>query len=355
MAKYWVKENEQVQGPYELMALKFLPNFKEETFVSIDDPLMEEIWQKAVEINEISNFLHPVSIPVKNIPILELRNIKNDPFLQTEKTQSNVPPHQPVSIQNFEMESSPSVPDIQSFPKSESDISEVLNSFPNALQSQPDIQESIQLKQRQTSNDFLPPPPSAQEEIQKSSAQSESIEIYIPTPRLNLNSKKSLVLISFLFLSILGGVGFYLYQLKMFSKKAVAEKEQVLLSEPKKKKPIFSSTKKQGSKAKKTAKEISAPVIQKVVSATFIKTVEDEKLKTQKFLLPGVPSPNVREIKKSDPSNSSEKTEVEPLASETEKDLAGEIDKNKKIEKQKKTEKKELDDLDWMNQTGWGK
>lgn len=157
MGSYWIKIEESVEGPYETHTLKFIEGFTPETLVSPETSEAEETWMKASEVPELREILGIQAEPIaktlsgteaspelppaisKEIP--EKESWPEKVILEEPKTQSPQPESpavqdeikkNPPEIQISEPLPSP-LQKIDAPPLSDSDILEVMEKISEEL------------------------------------------------------------------------------------------------------------------------------------------------------------------------------------------------------------------------------
>ena len=276
MSRYWIKTDEVVEGPYEAGLLKFLPGFREDSLVSPDE-VPEEIWTKAAETRGLqslfqgSRFL--IDIPQPGVE-------QSPPFFVPDLEES------PTAAEDLK---EPQAPSLDSEP-------EKATPLPDPRSDLLEVMEKISLEILETEGKSL------------------------PSRKKSGRVKQILVASGCL---VLAAVGFWVWHRIMdkFQKREVAhliqEKPDFALHPAENKHlgnvlpiPVRISVK----PAKSQSKSVSKPKLQaKNGSKPPRKSPEEaeEELKSQKYILPGVPSPNIKSANiKKEPVENEKKAEV---------------------------------------------
>lgn len=391
MPRYWLKIDEAVEGPYESEMLKFIKGFSEDTLVSPDQTEAEEVWLKACEVTELKRIFNipetaqtPPAPPEASSaeftpeqpPAISEPAPEKVPELlkEQEPVPTPPPPLPPTILEEVILEkpapASTELPNLASEKPSpislESELLDVMQKLSEEIKKEEaEKTEAIAIIPAALPEKHLP-------ELQIQTAVTETQTI-VPASKFFKKPAKTL-----LFLTIfLIGIGGAFWQAKRFrwGKEVLKDWTELLRKKflSKSGKPSIETLKmetrqpevistiqrmEKPSEIKDKNKEIAT--VEKIVSpsvshpkrwrkqktfaaapAKVVKTTDtltEPPLKSQKYMLPGVPSPNIssEKISKEPPKKIEDDTEL------------------KKTEKQKQAEK-QFKEVEQLNQTQWGR
>ena len=282
--RYWTKIEEAVEGPYDAGVMKFIEGFGPELWVSPDDPDNPEVWMKAVEVGELK-------------PLLGIRAETPEPAVLPE-------PQDTPGLGTIE----------------EVWIEETVSSL--ALL---EVMEKISEFRKEKKVVSEQPPAPAAVIVQKPIViLPPSVDEGVSTLEISPDLIRRILFISAAAIALIAGT--YLGVRKgIFHRTAPAVPREIRLQTP-------NRDQKPPSESLETQKIKSLPAKAKKV----------QELKSQKFMLPGVPSPNLK----------STKTAEEP--SPEEKPAEESPDKEHSNSDKQKEGKKSDKGADWQSQSGWG-
>lgn len=378
MGKYWAKIEEAVEGPFEGVYLKFLDGFNANTLVSPDEPECGDTWTKAQDLEELREVLFPPpKPPEEKKPEIEAatptvlveperqpegatlphpEKLEEEIYqdnAQTVETPQAVPenelveevpeetrvPQEPETKAPNTFPFAEDSPDslLTSDPSSQAELLEVMEKFSQHFGKKAEKETPIEdpLGIIHLNGEFHSPSHSRTEEVR--AAKSALVK------RL----KKAVVILSVM--ALLLGIGYMATKtqtfnhLKEYVKSKFSEDKKPPVKEevkepPEVKPPVKKVKKKPKPRVRKPRKAVSKPKPKPKPVATA-PAPKPEDLKNQKYLLPGVPSPNVTtKIEEGKQEEGEKKTE----------------DKPSKEESKKKKAEKQFENIEWMNQSSWG-
>ena len=358
--KYWCKIDDGVEGPYEPQALRFIDGFTPDILVSPDTPDAEETWTRVSDVAELQALLNlspkpgpapividaapPVTEQTLEMTVPASETLPEDwGFETTQEIQTTVEPHAPTPTPfeaTMEMTANPVEP------------KEEFVSSTDML----DLMEKIsqELEQKKSEPEKQIPVP-------------EPVAAPAPAPRAEHKPKRNfrkpaliaaslLVAAGLTFLAVKTGkpkIWFDMIASKFHKKEAPAPAPVAdAPAEPVNPMPAPGVAQRKRNPAVKRDDPVVAvavmpePELEPEPEPEPIaqRTPEGEKeLATQKFYLPGVPSPKL---------SSSRFDASQPLP--VEDPLVPAIEKEKPKEVKKSESKKRSEKSDWVNEASWG-
>lgn len=314
MAMYWLKQDESVAGPFEARIVAYVPGFREETLVQPDDPAYNNLWMKAAEIKELDElYFHPSPKTTRLLtpaidPVQLLPNKESSPLLAVQQSSSVLAGTTTI----FPQETSAETKSTLEVPKKDSEI----------LRMMEDIA-------KEAPADLIAPTFPTQDADKETSS----------------GTRAMVIIVLCCAVAVATYIGWRYFKLKQTPKPAPA--------------PVVSTPKPTPVTPIKTKRIV--PTVKekpkKEIAAETPKTQEDISLQNQKYMLPGVPAPNVQNEAAVNVIRKENITGDEPAIPQKEPTPEPTATPSKKEKKEKSPEKttKKFDDMQWISESGWGK
>jgi len=323
VAKYWIKTEQVVEGPYESGLLRYLPGFKEDTLVSPDE-IPEEIWTKAVETEGFQSLFQAASFSAQT----------------ASRTLNPDSPSPEIALD----------PSLDKTIASLSEVKEVpimTNSNSGLLEAMDKISKEIRETEGKTlesplSPSYLKPDKKilGNETVQKPvpGAVFQNVPIHSfknsqPTIKRFGTGKRILVVLGCFFVLAAGGGWIFRNRIADLVRKS--KEVKLNQNKPEMAGSYAKDQKPESAVPSPPAKVLIQPLKPKVkvtvrpkllVKNRFkpsrkIRAETEAELKSQKYILPGVPSPNITSAKiQKDPSVTEQKAEVVPESESSQAD-----------------------------------
>ncbi len=352
--KYWAKIDDGVEGPYDPQVLRFLDGFSPEILVSPDDGDGTEKWTRVIEVAELQSLLNTRTQKGPVPKVIQVPPPPPPPKLET-------PLPEPSSDKTVEIK--PEKP------------KEEFVSASEMLDLMDKISQELGQQKKAVPEAPVQIPAKIEPEIQAAAEIVPTPELTETTIKIDLR-KPAIALVLVLIIGVLTAWGIKSGKLKVWKEavmtmihpkkpeiqEAVPTIPSPETAKPAPLKPIRESAphaeKKVPVKAKVAA--LPRPAVKKVEPAVAVpepvappkpaveetpkmSPEEEKELQSQKFYLPGVPSPNLSKARVDNSAPLPETKEEVPAPAKKEK---APQDKAAKSDKKAGS--------DWMNQPGWG-